>query len=191
MPRSDLTKYLVHWTKGANYEEGFSSLRRIVFEKRLLGSGELIKGGWQCVCFTEAPETTFHQVVGKYKPFGIQVPKSWLFRLGGRPVIYQSNAEYNLLPENLRWRHMRYEPDANPPFDFSWEREWRIQTNELQLEPAYASILIPGEAWARELIREHEENEHFEREFRAAEYGEEWLMYPLDDFSFRYTVINV
>lgn len=191
MPRSDLTKFLVHWTKGANYEEAFNTLRMIVSEKRLLGSGALIRGEWPCVCFTEAPETAFHQVIGKYKPFGIQVPKSWLFRLGGRPVIYESNAEYDFLPEAIRWRHMRYEPDANPPFDFSWEREWRIHTNELPLEPVQASILVPGNEWAQALIREHVENEHFEREFRAAEYGEEWLMYPLEDFVFRYTVIDI
>ncbi len=86
---------------------------------------------------------------------------------------------------------MRYEPDADPPFDFSWEREWRIKTNELQLDPSQTSILVPDESWAQKLIQEHEENEFWEREFRATEYGEEWRMYPLNDFAFRYTVINV
>ena len=191
MPRSDLTKYLVHWTKGADYNDAFAKLRGIVFEKRLLGSGALIRGEWPCVCFTEAPVNSFHEIIGRYKPFGIQVPKAWLFRLGGRPVIYQSSAEYNSLPEPIRWRHMRYEPDADPPFDFSWEREWRIHTTELQLDPTQASILVPDEQWAQELIHEHTIDEHIEREFRAAEYGEEWLMYPLKEFAFRYSVINV
>jgi hypothetical protein len=95
-----------------------------VYERRILGSDTKIRGSWKCVCFTEAPENTFHQVLGKYKPFGIQVPKTWLFSQGGRPVIYQAGAEYELLPEPLEWRHMRYEPNTNPPFDFSWEREW-------------------------------------------------------------------
>jgi len=102
-----------------------------------------------------------------------------------------SNTEYDSLPEAIRWRHMRYEPDANPPFDFSWEREWRVHINELPLEPAQASILVPSEEWAQALIREHNENEHSVREFRSAEYGEEWSMYPLDNFAFKYSVIDI
>ena len=133
MPRDDITKYLVHWTKGANYDEAFDTLRSIVFERRLRGSNCQIRGGWNCVCFTEAPEGSFHQVIGRYKPFGIQVPKAWLFERGGRPVIYETNAEYDVLPDEIKWRHVRYEPSADPPFDFSWEREWRIQVDELPL----------------------------------------------------------
>lgn len=86
---------------------------------------------------------------------------------------------------------MRYEPDADTPIDFSWEREWRIKTNELQLDPTQASIIVPGEQWAQELIQEHVANEHFKREFIAAEYGEEWSMYALEEFAFRYSVVNV
>jgi len=86
------------------------------------------------VCFTEAPENVFHQVLGRYKPFGIQVPKSWLFEKGGRPVIYQAAGEYELLDEKIRWRHVRYEPHTTAPIDFSWEREWRIQAEELVID---------------------------------------------------------
>ena len=191
MPRDDLTKYLVHWTKGANYDEAFQKLRQIVFEGRLRGSGDLIRGGWVCVCFTEAPETSFHQVTGKYKPFGIQVPKSWLFEQGGRPVIYETNNEYDLLPDEIKWRHVRYEPNTNPPFDFSWEREWRIQTDELLLDIAHTRILVPDESWAQALVNEHEVNEHMHLQLMASAYGEEWLMYPVEEFAFRYTVIDV
>jgi hypothetical protein len=30
MPRDDMTKYLVHWTKGADYGEAFETLCQIV-----------------------------------------------------------------------------------------------------------------------------------------------------------------
>jgi hypothetical protein len=76
MTRDDISKYLIHWTKGDSYEEAFEILRSIVFEMRIIGSGKYIKGSYYCVCFTEAPVEKFHQVIGKYKPFGIRVSKN-------------------------------------------------------------------------------------------------------------------
>lgn len=191
MPRADLSKHLVHWTKGADYESAFCAFRRIVFEGRIRGSSTFIRGGWTCVCFTEAPEVMFHQVSGKYKPFGVQVPKAWLFGLGGRPVIYQTDDEYELLPDELKWRHVRYEPHVDPPFDFSWEREWRIRVNELALDPLYARLILPNEMWARALIDEHEQNEGEYLELLVSEYGEEYRMYSARPFAFTYSVIGV
>lgn len=188
MPRDDMTKYLVHWTKGADYGEAFETLCQIVLEQKLRGSGELIRGGWRCICFTEAPEVSFHQIAGKYKPFGIQIPKTWLFDQGGRPVIYETQNEYDLLPDEIKWRHMRYEPNAHPPFDFSWEREWRIQTAELFLDPVHTRIILPHESWAEQLVREHE---NMQVQLLASQYGEEWQMYPVEEVAFSYAVIHV
>jgi hypothetical protein len=188
MPRADLSKYLVHWTKGSD-AEAFAALRAIVFERRIIGSSNAIRGGWTCVCFTEAPERAFHQVIGKYRPFGVQVPKAWLFSLGGRPVIYQPAAEYDSLPDQLRWRHMRYEPDANPPFDFSWEREWRIRTDSLLLSPPVTRILVPHQSWADALVDEHQTNEEAHVAMLASAYGDEYLQYPTEDFQFSISII--
>jgi hypothetical protein len=86
--------------------------------------------------------------------------KSWVFARGGRPVIYQSDEEFWDLPENLRWRHVRYEPESEPANDFTWEREWRIRCNELRFSPAIGVIVVPSAKWARELRRSHETDQN-------------------------------
>jgi hypothetical protein len=82
----------------------------------------------------------------RYKPFGIMVAKAWLFERGGRPVIYQPDAEFELLHEGQRFRHVRYEPGS---VDFTWEREWRIQTSELQLDPGETTLVVPNRSWEK------------------------------------------
>lgn len=192
MPRADLSNDIVHWIKGASDDEAFETVRRIVREHRLLGGNGHIRGGYRCVCFTEAPQGSFHQVIGRYRPFGIRLPKRWLYARGGRPVIYQSDAEYDQLPESHKWRHVRYEPGATPPIDFSWEREWRIKTEELPLPPGEANIIVPRESWAHELIAEHQAAEEERIEFEAVAYGDEWPQYQdPEPFRYAYSVVNV
>jgi hypothetical protein len=124
------------------------------------GTGN-IKGAYTCVCFTEAPLEVLPKgfvnstAFSRYSPFGIMFHKSWLFEQGGRPVIYQSDADYAALPEALRWRHVRYEPHAPAPIDFTWEREWRIRTNELAFNPGVATVVVPNRDWYEALRKEH------------------------------------
>lgn len=172
MPRSDLSNYLVHWMKGPTEADAFGTLRRIVSEQRLIGDNGSVRGGFRCVCFTEAPAATFHQLAGRYRAFGIKVSKRWLFAQGGRPVIYQRGDEYERLSEDLRWRHVRYEPDTDPPIDFSWEREWRIHANELFLPPEEVAVVVPHEQYAAELQDEHFYNEHMRVTFLRTAWGE-------------------
>src|SRR6266516_3972805 len=136
MKRDDISDYVVHFIKGDTFDHAFETLRKILKEMRLLGGTGYIKGGYRCVCFSEAPvhhlgsaltRPTVHGV--RYRPFGVVVSKSWLFARGGRPVIYRPDEEFLSLPDRMRWRHVRYEPAADPPIDFSWEREWRVKTD--------------------------------------------------------------
>lgn len=165
--RPDIADRLVHFTGGGTPDEAFGRLCSIISERRLVGTGEMIRGSYRCVCFTEAPLPSLqHGLVNpsaysRYQPFGIVVDKSWLFRKGGRPVIYQSNSEYELLPSELKWRHVRYEPDGDPIIDFSWEREWRIYCDELQIEPASGGIVVPSQTWAEKLTDAHDEEQDF------------------------------
>jgi hypothetical protein len=122
----------------------------------------MIRGRFNCVCFSEAPIEDLSQGLvnpnyySSYSPFGIMIPKKWLFSQGGRPVIYGSEDEYDQLPESHRWRHMRYEPCAEPPIDFTWEREWRIHIESLPFDPSVAWIVVQDDFWAQELVDEHE-----------------------------------
>lgn len=191
MPRADLSNDLIHWIKGDTDDEAFGILRRIVSENRLLGGNGHIKGEYTCVCFTEAPENTFHNVIGRYRPFGIQVSKKWAYSQGGRPVIYQEDSEYYQLPESHRWRHVRYEPNNTHPIDFTWEREWRVQTNELVLPNTEASIIIPNNSYASILEQDHYDNEGTRIQMEALAYGDERLLQFPEPFLYSYSVINV
>lgn len=182
--RRDLGNLLFHFTKPAatnvviqrgtatihlNSRGPEAVLKKILTEGKLQGSSGFIRGNHRCVCFTESPITELaalfslariaedptHQT--QYQPYGIAVKKDWLFSRGGRPVIYQSDAEYATLPTGLQYRHVRYEPDNE--IDFSWEREWRIQTNELIITPENALIVVPTADEAFELTKHFCERE--------------------------------
>lgn len=156
--RRDLGNLVVHWTRarwnwGKIEADAFQVLCEILKEGRLRGSHGGIKGSYRCVCFTEAPVSELATLFKiseltpgtRYEPFGIAVSKIWLFEQGGRPVIYQPAEDFELLPEDLRWRHCRYElcRDPEKTIDFTWEREWRIQTEALELEPKETLVIVP------------------------------------------------
>lgn len=158
--RPDISDFLIHFTKGEKDQDAFDNLYRIIQSRKIFARNDKIKGGYNVVCFTEAPMAK-HGLVNpnnysKYSPFGIMFNKKWIFQQGGRPVFYQSDKEFNLLPDELKWRHVRYEPDLEQPIDFSWEREWRIYCKYLEINPAYASIVVPNHNWAKRLIEIHD-----------------------------------
>jgi hypothetical protein len=192
-PRPDITDKLVHFTSGATEEEAFKRLQKIITERRLVGSSAKILGNYNCVCFSEAPLTSLqHGLVNPsayscYSPFGILVEKRWIFEQGGRPVIYQPNAEFELLPEPIRWRHMRYEPGV---VDLTWESEWRIKCDELRLEPNLAGIVVPVKKWAEAFLAEHDEEQDFEV-YRYSQIMDELLAEQYrENFSWRIYVLN-
>src|SRR5262249_34326656 len=153
--RDDVTDELVHFVKGDDDSAAFNVLRSILYEHRLIGGSGFIKGEYKCICFTEAPLRKIGPTVAqaerqgrRYRPFGILVPKKWLYTQGGRPVIYGPDQQFDELPASHRWRHVRYEPEAEPPIDFSWEREWRVMGETLEINPAVATVLVRNSTWA-------------------------------------------
>ncbi|MFC2080854.1 hypothetical protein ACFLR8_01425 [Bacteroidota bacterium] len=162
--RKDISDKLIHFTgPREDWEEAYSRLQSIMIERRIRGGNRFIKGGEFCVCFTEAPLRLEGLVnpsgYSRYAPFGIMIEKNWLFTQGGRPVIYQPDFEFDILPQEIRWRHVRYEPTEQEVVDFSWEREWRIQTNELCISPEVAVVILPDEGWAERIIEDHDMEE--------------------------------
>jgi hypothetical protein len=73
---------------------------------------------------------------------------SRIFSLGGRPVIYQPDDEYYLLPDSHKWRHVRYDLSSNYN-DWTWEREWRVKCDQVECISSHASILVPDSQWAQ------------------------------------------
>src|SRR5438094_683589 len=136
-------------------------LRKILYDGKLLGTGTWAAGR-PCVSFTEAPIEEFAAVFRlveiaaskierpRYEPYGIAVSKPWLFALGGRPVIYDHPDARDALPESHRYRYVPYGPQHG--IDTTWEREWRIQTDALALDPKHALVVVPTADEAFEIV---------------------------------------
>lgn len=155
----DLSNQLIHLTKSGhadNFEirgqEAFTNLKAILSMSALLGGTGFIKGSIPCVCFSEAP---VHQIAHllaqknesgtgfKYSPYGVMVGKNWVYSKGGLPAIYGPDAQYDALPKEMRYRHIRYELNPTYSIDHSWEREWRIETKCLSISPESATVILP------------------------------------------------
>lgn len=187
MLREDHINYLIHWVTENNYDEACDTLLQIVNNQAILGSKENIKGSYTCVCFTEAPPKYFDFQSRKYKPFGIRLSKDYVFSNGGRPVIYQPDNEYSLLPKDLRWRHVRYDP---PHVDFTWEREWRINADHVFLPVEEALIIVPDEEWAEIFNIKFNEQEWIRYQYECMGYGE-ILARPPEDLPYEIHFINI
>ena len=168
MTRPDISNKLVHFTgPRQDMDEAYGRLRSILSDRCIIAGEEKIKGRYQCVCFTESPLISLSSGLvnvhnySQYAPFGIMFDKRWIFQQGGRPVIYQTDTEYDELPQKLRWRHVRYEPTNEPPIDFTWEREWRINCEELVFSPVEVVILVPDEEWRERLLNDHEDDKNY------------------------------
>ena len=173
-------------------------LIKILHEGLLRGSGRW-SGGRDCVCFTEAPIQELNAVFSlvafasseaerpRYEPYGIAVSKQWLFAQGGRPVIYDHPESEAELPETLRYRLVSYDPSVS--HDFTWEREWRIETEALALDPRHTLVVVPTADEAFEIVNEFAD--------QAPDYDNEpvptgvcveptWLAVSLDLFGIEY-----
>ena len=157
--RSDIGDVLVNWTRKYDKKPAFEILIEILKSGSLSGSGGFIKGGYKCVCFTETPLAELVKVFSvsksindRYEPYGIGVRKQWLFEKGGRPVIYSPEDEYRHLDDKIKWRYVKYSP---PQIDFSWEREWRICCEKLELDPLNCVVIVPTRKHAREVTNKY------------------------------------
>jgi hypothetical protein len=144
--RDDLSDRLVHLTKG---DDPFSTFVKILGDRALLGGTGFIKGKHRCVCFSEAPISKLPQILStpheniKYRPYGFVFTKKWVFRKGGRPVIYQPDSDYAALPFAKKHLHVRFWLSDKYTVDHSWEREWRIKTDRLDFTPNDVTLLMP------------------------------------------------
>jgi len=163
MIRDDLSNKLVHLVRGATFDEAFVKFTNILTEAQLRGGTGYIRGEYHCVCFTETPISKLGYVLAspdvakmRYRPLGIMVDKKWLFEQGGRPVIYQPNTDYEKLPEELRYRHVRLELDSQAThIDLTWEREWRVKIGTLPLPVDKTTVILPTRRWRDALADLH------------------------------------
>lgn len=154
--RTDLTDYLIHWTRQSNLDGAnkppFEVLKSIVecgylrpsFAPRTsaFGSGvsrRTVHGPNPVVSFTEQPLSAFLQscdaLPDRYQPYAIAVRKDRLFEYGGRPVIYGDEHLLQSLPDHQKFLWVSFDPMPEPslggyPLDWTHEREWRSTVND-------------------------------------------------------------
>lgn len=161
--RNDISRFLVHFTKDSELGSAYDVLRRIIRSKTLLGSSRHRRGGWKCVCFSEAPLGALeHGLINstgftRYSPYGLQFEKEWIFSMGGRPVIYQPGREFTQLSKTHQWRHMTLELGSSV-VDFTWEREWRLPCTELRFSEHQVTVVLPDDKARDRFIRDVEDD---------------------------------
>jgi len=161
--RKDYSDSVFHWiktdavgTKSEIEDSAFRVMLQIISDGYLKASGRDTYKNIESVCFTESPEEVMAHQSSKYTCFGFAFDKANIFSLGGRHVIYQKKSEASCLPKFLHWRHVTYDPDdvgRTKPYgvDFTWEREWRLNKDSLDISSA-TKIIVPHECFAERIV---------------------------------------
>lgn len=162
--RRDMGSLLFHFTRAAKRSPASDVLKSILRDGAVRGTRTWTEGGLDdCVCFTEAPIAEFAAIFSlveiaasgvqppRYEPYGIAVTKDWLFREGGRPVIYESDSAFTSYNDAQRYRLVPFDLQAG--IDFTWEREWRIKRSQLKLDPNNTLVVVPTAKEAFELMK--------------------------------------
>lgn len=157
MGRVDVSYNLIHLTKDSNDKDAYSNLMNIIDGRIIKASNRCVKGEHYCVCFSEAPiDCLDAKFCSRYSQFGLMFSKKHIYRIGGRPVIYQHDNEYNTLPESLRWRHVRYNPcgEGEDYNDWTWEREWRVPS-DVVFSSDDVHIIVPDREWVEKFLSDY------------------------------------
>lgn len=167
--RSDMSSRVIHLTKGKDSEEAFSNLINILKEKKIYGS--TTDKGFVCrskpaVCLQEAPltaiaenlqyEEMLRQEKGgeiRYLGFGVRFQKTFIYKKGGRPVIYDNtDLAKQYLKKNEYWRIVKLNLlDKDYLIDWTHEREWRVP-NSLEFQYSNCEIVLPTSKYYRKFI---------------------------------------
>jgi hypothetical protein len=105
---------------------------------------------------------------------------------GGRPVIYDHPEALKSIPEMHRYRFVPYDPSAG--IDFTWEREWRVRTKSLQLDPKETLVVVPTSEEAFDFVYEFAstETDYDDDGPCGISHRPRWLAVSLDLFGFQY-----
>lgn len=107
------------------------TLKKIIRDNTINGSGKAIRGGHRVVCFSATPLAelaSLHEFRrGRqrwdFSPFGIWIDRQWLELQGARPVVYGDEQTWQRLqPGDCPWFQSRGSGAA----DWTREREWRV-----------------------------------------------------------------
>lgn len=132
--RTDLSKYLIHLTKG---DDSLAVLSKIISSLKIEPSLHFAITTYEkrgAACFYDCPIEIIKDVIrtspNDRKPHGIMVPKDQFWNLGGRPAIYTDlslpQEEIKIWPESQKYRLINTDLNRSQyPIDWMHEREWR------------------------------------------------------------------
>lgn len=167
--RNDISSRLTHLTKGETPEEAFTTLLKILEEKKVIGSTTetgFIIGSKPAVCLQEAPLNAIAENLmyekklreennGKvrYNAFGLRFNKAWIYKRGGRPVIYEEkDLMKELLPGTEHWRIVNYDlSNKKNMIDWTHEREWRVPDN-IDFEYKDIEVLVSSNIYYKKFV---------------------------------------
>lgn len=171
--RNDISTRITHLTNGDSAEDAFKNLTSILADKKVIGGLGYVNGNVPVVCLQESPLSSIaenllyekylreenNSNLYRYRAFGLRFTKIFIYRRGGRPVIYGDIAEMKkILPKEEYWRIVDMKlNDLDNVVDWSHEREWRIR-RELNFEYSNTEIIVPSRKYYKELISYCEEN---------------------------------
>lgn len=132
-PRGDIGDSLFHLTRKRTVKPEATALDvlcEILSSGKIKGSNNsgFVKGHQTAACFTESPLSSLRYFAGlpdedsKYELYGIAISKEQGFSNGARPALYLPDNEAEWIPDNQKWRHVRFE---HGKIDWTHEREWR------------------------------------------------------------------
>jgi len=168
--RSDMSAYVTHLTR-ENEDlnmRGVNVLIKILKEKKLKGSNNngFISGSDTAVCFQDAPlhgitQNLIHEQFNReelggkirYRPYGICFRKEYVFRKGGRPVIYEQREFAKQNFKNELWRVVTFDLSSNDKvIDWTHEREWRVK-GDFTFELKNATVVVTNKNAYKKFIK--------------------------------------
>jgi hypothetical protein len=183
-PLTDPDDWLLHWTRapygpwpGESADDvldeqilgwkpadrsALATLWRIVADGRLRASREGIRGRFAVVSLTEVPLSEFrshrvfrpHRHRSDFEPWGVAIRREAITRLGGRPVVYGSEPDWERLPDHDRPWFQRFDPGHG--LDTRPEREWRVTADiDLHALPGNSCCLFVDSEDAAKAFRRH------------------------------------
>ena len=189
--RSDLSSQLVHLTRTAENDgketRPVHVLVKILCDRRIEGSttaSGFICGDRPATCFQDIPVYSVSQNIRseeryrleypdakvRYEGIGLMFPKSYVFRKGGRPVIYEdTEVAKAMLPQDEWWRIVKLDLSNKRHFvDWTHEREWRVPDG-FDFDPRKATVLLSSPDAFRRFIKlcKNPKREHLLSEIRG------------------------
>lgn len=171
--RNDVTSRVTHLTNGNSDNDAFENLLSILNDKKIKGGLGYINGNIPVICMQEVPlhslaENLLYEIdlrktskseKSRYREFGLRFSKVFIYKNGGRPVIYENAKEMKkIIPHSEHWRLVDMQlSKLDNLIDWSHEREWRVK-DELCFEYTDTEIIVPSNKYYRKFISYCDDN---------------------------------